>query len=116
MNLTDVSEEKADSACYRLHVGFLLHLFVELETDTSVDFQRTTRRYIPDDHCCENFINIYSKMLMHVSIINCKENQPMDQAINTFYNVCIHHSSNCKCSHSFKIFDYRRLHRWALLP
>jgi hypothetical protein len=53
------------SACYLLHTGFLLGLFFTLKmevtcsSEESADFQRITRRYIPEyrtfhKHRCEN--------------------------------------------------------------
>jgi hypothetical protein len=60
-----VSVKKITNYCYPFLAGFLFELFFDLKmkatysTEMSVDVQRTTVCYIPEDgavhnHCCEN--------------------------------------------------------------
>jgi hypothetical protein len=72
----------SSSACYPLHAGILLGLFFDPEDvcdvllpETSVELQRTTRRYIPEDrtlhnHRCEN-IKSYMKITLFWDVTLC---------------------------------------------
>jgi hypothetical protein len=56
---SSVSKNKPSSACFLLHTGFLLSpstptVVTTYSSETSVHFQRTTRRYIPQDKTLDN--------------------------------------------------------------
>jgi hypothetical protein len=86
--------------CYLLHVGFL-SLFFDPEygssSETSADFQRTTRRYIPEDRTlhndrCENpksFIMLLSSGgLTPYSRLNSRWAGIMDSNFSYYNTIC----------------------------
>jgi hypothetical protein len=70
---------KLISVYYLLHAGFLLGLFFDSEdrqnisSETSVDFQRTTRRYIPEGRTSLCVLYIFLSLASYDRIVEYSE-------------------------------------------